>query len=186
MKKIYIFLANGFEEIEAISTIDVLRRANLSTITCSIETQKEVSGAHGIIVTADILFNENDFSDADMLVLPGGMPGTNNLNNYAPLKDLIVQHYKSGKAIAAICAAPLVFGGLQLLQNVEATCYPGFEDMLTGAILSDKTVVEDQAIITANGPGSAISFGLKIVDFLIGKEVMEEVAGNIYKTANRS
>lgn len=185
MKKIYVFLANGFEEIEAITTIDVLRRANMLAVTCSIAPHKEVSGAHGIKIMADLLFDETDFKDADMLVLPGGMPGTSNLNDYIPLRELLLQHYKQGKGIAAICAAPMILGNLYLLKGVEATCYPGFEEMLKGASLSAKRVVEDKAIITANGPGAAIDFGLQIVSSLKGEEVARQVADDIHKYASR-
>lgn len=181
MKKIYVFLANGFEEIEAISVVDILRRANMLAVTCSIGSHKEVSGAHGITVTADLLFDETDFNDADMLVLPGGMPGTSNLNNHVPLKELIVQHRQKGKALAAICAAPMILGNLNLLKGIEANCYPGFEEMLKGAILSNQKVVESNSIITANGPGVAIDFALKIIEYFKGKDTADEVADSVYK-----
>lgn len=182
MKKIYLFLANGFEEIEAITIIDVLRRANILAVACSITSEKEVIGAHGITVVADLLFNESDFEDADMLVLPGGMPGTSNLNDFVPLIELLKKHAAKKKALAAICAAPLVFGGLGILRGKKATCYAGYEDLLTGAILSDQPVEQSGNIITANGPGAAISFGLKIVSFFQGDAIANEVSNGIYKT----
>lgn len=182
MKKIYLFLANGFEEIEAITTLDVLRRANILAVSCSITSEKEVVGAHGITVIADLLFNESNFEDADMLVLPGGMPGTSNLNDYVPLKELLKKHAGKKKALAAICAAPLVLGGLGMLHGKKATCYAGYEDLLTGAILSDQPVEQSGNIITANGPGAAIQFALKIVSFFQGEKISNEVSNGIYKT----
>lgn len=124
MKKIYLFLANGFEEIEAITIIDVLRRANILAVTCSITSEKEVVGAHGITIIADLLFNESNFEDADMLVLPGGMPGTSNLNDYIPLIELLKKHAGKKKALAAICAAPLVLGGLGILHGKRRPAMP--------------------------------------------------------------
>ncbi len=184
MKKIYLFLANGFEEIEAITIIDVLRRANILAVTCSITSEKEVIGAHGITVVADLLFNESNFEDADMLVLPGGMPGTSNLNDFIPLIELLKRHAAKKKAISAICAAPLILGGLGMLHGKKATCYAGYENLLTGAILSDQSVEQSGNIITANGPGAAISFALKLVEFFLGEATANEVSNGIYKTFN--
>jgi len=176
MKRIYLFLAPGFEEIEAIATLDILRRAGLDVISVSISGELRVSGAHDISVEADCLFPEIDFTEAEMLVLPGGMPGTKNLNAHEGLKAVLVQHAKTGKALAAICAAPMILGQLGILEGKEATCYPGNEVHLRGANLSEYMVVQDGNIITASGPGVAADFALQIVGHFLGEEIMEEVS----------
>jgi 4-methyl-5(b-hydroxyethyl)-thiazole monophosphate biosynthesis len=166
MKKAVLFLATGFEETEAVGTIDVLRRGGIETTVVSITGEHKVTGAHGISVTADSLFAKTDFSCADALILPGGMPGSSNLNACEPLKKLIVRHYGEGKLIAAICAAPLVLGGLGLLKGRKATCYPGFEPQLTGAKITEGESVADGNIITGKGPGLVFNFALSIVAYL--------------------
>jgi 4-methyl-5(b-hydroxyethyl)-thiazole monophosphate biosynthesis len=168
MKKVFIFLAEGFEETEAVTAIDVLRRGRLDVASVSISGKKEVVGAHGILVVADQLFEETDFSAGTMLVLPGGMPGASNLNAHAGLKTLLKQYAEAGKYIAAICAAPLVLGGMGLLQGKRATCYPGFESTLEGAFFEQNPVVREGNILTGRGPGLAVHFGLAIVDALQG------------------
>jgi 4-methyl-5(b-hydroxyethyl)-thiazole monophosphate biosynthesis len=174
--KVFIFLAEGFEESEAVVTIDTIRRGKLDVTSVSITGKLQVTGAHGIPVTADILFEDADFSSGDMLILPGGMPGASNLNNHRGLKNLLKQFIAEGKRVAAICAAPLVLGGLDLLQGKKATAYPGFEDTLKGAERVEKGVVKDGNIITGRGPGFAFDFGLAIVEELKGKAIADEVA----------
>lgn len=176
MKRIHLFLAPGFEEIEAIATIDILRRAGLDVSSVSITGDLKVTGAHGISVEADCLYPEIDFSQAEMLVLPGGMPGTKNLNVHEGLKAALTQHAKAGKPLAAICAAPMILGQLGLLDGKEATCYPGNEVHLKGATLSEYMVVQDGNIITASGPGVAAEFALQIVEHFLGEEKMEEIS----------
>ena len=122
---IYVFLATGFEEVEAVAPIDVCRRAGLEVTTVSITNELTVMGAHGVGFVADTLFADNDYSDADMLFLPGGMPGSTNLDAHEGLRQVILAHNKAGKALAAICAAPLVFGNLGLSKGKKMTCYPG-------------------------------------------------------------
>lgn len=175
MKKLLLFLAPGFEEIEAISIIDVLRRAQLNVTSVSISGDLYVAGAHGITVEADKLLSEVTISDADMLILPGGMPGTKNLNVHEGLKNAIKGFAKEKKPLAAICAAPMILGQLGILEGKNATCYPGFESNLAGAHFTKKSVVQDGNIITGNGPGAAIKFALQIVTFLSGPELSEEV-----------
>lgn len=175
-KTVFVFLATGFEELEAVGTIDVLRRGELNVVTVSVMNSREVTGAHQIVVTADQLFSDVDFSTGDMLVLPGGMPGASNLNAHEGLKTLIRSYALLGKKLAAICAAPLVYGGLGLLQGKKATSYPGFEDRLVGAFYQPDGVVKDDNIITAKGPGFAVAFGLAIVEELQGKAQADEVA----------
>jgi 4-methyl-5(b-hydroxyethyl)-thiazole monophosphate biosynthesis len=174
--EVYLFLAEGFEEIEAISTIDILRRGGLEVVTVSVTGKNRVTGAHQIPVVADKLFDETDFSAGQMLVLPGGMPGAKNLNAHAGLKALLKQYAAEGKKIAAICAAPLVLGGLDLLQGKKATAYPGFEDTLRGANYVEDKVVKDGNIITGRGPGFAFDFGLALVAELQGKNKAGEVS----------
>lgn len=179
MKKVFIFLADGFEEMEAIAPIDILRRAGIDTVTVSISESKQVEGAHGIIVQADRLFSETDFSTNDLLLLPGGGVGTQNLGAHSELQNLLLSQHEAGKQIAAICAAPSVLGKLGILAGKEAICYPGFEEKLTGATLSKNAVVKDGNVITGKGPGVAIPFALKIVETLAGKEIAEQVADSL-------
>ena len=150
----YIFLDNGFEEIEAITTIDLLRRANIALTTVSVTGQEMVTGAHNIVVKADVLFADADFADAEMLILPGG---ATKLHECQPLCDLLIQHNEQEKLIAAICAAPSVLGRLGILQGKQATCYPGFESYL-GESYVDGLVVESKNIVTAKGPGLSTDF----------------------------
>lgn len=175
MKQLLLFLAPGFEEIEAISTIDILRRAGLSVASVSITGDLRVVGAHGIAIEADILYPDVDFNNAEMLILPGGQPGTKNLNVHEGLKATLVNFAAAGKPLAAICAAPMILGQLGLLDGKEATCYPGNEVHLKGARLSEYMVVQDGAFITASGPGVAADFALQIVTYLLGEEKADEV-----------
>ena len=174
--KIFVFLAEGFEEIEAIAPIDVFRRAGLDVTTVSIEGDLIVYGAHNIGIQADENFFQADFSGKYMIYLPGGMPGTTNLSNHSGLTNLIEQQVNNGDMIAAICAAPSILGQMGLLEGKEAISYPGFENLLTGATISEDTIVKADNILTAKGPGVAIPFALRIVEELKGREVADEVA----------
>lgn len=174
MKKVALFLANGFEEIEALATVDILRRAQIPVETISISKEKNVTGAHGISVVADKIFQEADFSGVEVLVLPGGMPGAKNLNEHEKLKRLITEFNSTGKLITAICAAPMVLGGLGLLNNKKATCYPGFETELIGATVTDENVEVDGNIITGKGPGLAFDFALQLVEQIAGLKTRQE------------
>ncbi len=166
---IYLFLAEGFEEIEALTPVDMLRRAGKEIVTVGIGS-KTVVGAHGIPVVADM--SEEEFSDAspEMIILPGGMPGTLNLDASQTVHTAIDCALASNAYIAAICAAPTVLGKRGLLVGKKATCYPGMEDGLTGAILSEKTVVRDGRIITAAGMGAALAFSLELISALCGED----------------
>jgi len=177
--KAFVFLADGFEEIEAITPIDILRRADIEVTTISISNNKEVRGAHGIIVIADYLFTQADFSNNDLIVLPGGMPGTKNLEAHEGLKKLIQLQISKGKKLAAICAAPSILGKMGILEGKEAICYPGYENQLFGTTLSDEKVVKSGLITTAKGAGVAIGFALKLVENMKGKETAEQVASSI-------
>lgn len=179
MKKAFVFFATGFEEIEAIGTVDVLRRGGIEAVAVSITGAKQVIGAHGLNVVTDVLFSETDFSEADALILPGGMPGSSNLNAYEPLKELLLEQYRKEKIVAAICAAPLVFGGLGLLKGRKATCYPSFEPKLIGATVVGDAVVIDGHVITSKGPGLVFDFALAIMTALKGEAVSEEVSAGL-------
>ncbi|MEN8118062.1 MAG: DJ-1 family glyoxalase III [Bacteroidota bacterium] len=176
MKKIAVHLAEGFEEIEAISIIDVLRRAELETIVVSITGNFVVTGSHSIKVIADQLFKDVDYNLIEMIVLPGGMPGSLNLKNHAGLQEQILDFQKKDKLLGALCAAPIVFGNLGVLKNKTATCYPGFEDELEGANVTGEDVEVTDKIITGKGAGVAINFALKIVEMLKGKELADELS----------
>lgn len=177
--KAYLFLASGFEEIEAITPMDVLRRAGFDLQIVSINQEKAVEGAHGIIVTADKLISEINTLDADLLVLPGGMPGTNNLMQNKTLAEMLEAAAKQNKVIAAICAAPRILGQLGLLNGHKATCYPGTEPLLIGATVEKLAVVESGNYITANGAGAAMEFSLCIVARFFGKTVANELANKM-------
>lgn len=176
MKKVYLFLAEGFEEVEAITIVDILRRAELSVIMVSVTDELMVTGSHSISILADSFFEDCNFSSADMLILPGGMPGTRGLEQHLGLRKLILEFAAQDKPLAAICAAPLIFGKLGLLNNKKATCYPGYENELKGALLQSDSVVRDGNYITAQGLGSAISFALDIVRFFTNEEKADELS----------
>ncbi len=165
---VYVFLAQGFEEIEAISVIDILRRADVTVQTVSISNSKEVEAAHGITILADITLDEVDIELADMIFLPGGMPGSRNLAKSDRLLEIIKQAYDSEKYVTAICAAPTVLAKAGILKGKKAICYPGFEAELTDAVIHDDLVVRDGKILTSKGPGTAMLFAYALVDILKG------------------
>lgn len=171
----YIFLDKGFEEIEAITTIDLLRRANIGLTTISITGNRIVEGAHSVSVQADRLFEDTDFADAEMLILPGG---ATKLGDYQPLCSLLLGHNATNKQIAAICAAPSVLGKLGILEGKQATCYPGFEQYL-GESYVGGLVVESKNIITAKGPGLTADFAFCLIEKLAG----QDTADHVYDTA---
>lgn len=179
-KESFIFLADGFEEIEALTAVDVMRRAEISVKTVSITDSLEVRGAHGIIVKADATFAETDFRDINWMVIPGGMPGASNLHKFEPLNDLLKQHFMANGKIAAICAAPaVVLAPLGILDGKNATCYPGFEDMMGKAKVNSEYVVHDGNVITACGPAAAMPFALDIVNTEKGDDVSYEVGSGM-------
>lgn len=167
----YLFLSTGFEEIEALTTVDLLRRAGVKLQTVSCEEAILVEGSHGIRVEADILFADADFSDAEMLILPGG---SRRLGEFPALCQLLLKHNDANKDIAAICAAPSILGDLGILEGKQATCYPGFEEYLGDSYLGG-LVVESKNIITAKGPGLSSDFAFCIIEHLVGQEVADEV-----------
>jgi len=175
MKKIYVHFADGFEEIEAITPVDVLRRGGCDVTMVSVTGNKLVKGAHGVTFTTDKLFEEVNYNDVDMIMLPGGMPGAKNLDNHAGLKGKILEMNQKGKWVTAICAAPLVLGHLGILKGKKATCYPGFESDLIGANSTGNSVEIDGNIITGKGPGIATKFALTLLEILEGKQKADEV-----------
>lgn len=180
MSKVAIFLATGFEEIEALTVVDVLRRAKVSVDMISVTGDICVTSSHGITVKADKELDEVASDDSyDMLVLPGGMPGTKNLEACEVLMDKVDRYFKAGKNIAAICAAPTVFGHKGYLDGKKACCYPNMEDQLTGAKVSYESTVTDKNIITARGMGAAIDFSLAILDKLGDTTPSETIAKSI-------
>lgn len=172
---IYVFLAEGFEEIEAVSVLDILRRADLEVKAVSLTNTRNVTGAHGISITADSAFRRQDVEAADMIVLPGGMPGAKHLANHEGLRKCLEAHRQQGKPVAAICAAPMVLGKHGLLEGKQATCYPGFEEMLYGATIKTDKVVVDGNVITGRGPAVAPEFALAIVSHFVGKDKADAI-----------
>ncbi len=178
MKKSYLFLADGFEEIEALTTIDVMRRAEMPVATVSINDNARVTGAHGVIVTADEVIAQVDLSDAEWLICPGGMPGASNLAACPKLTAALVAQAQAGKNVAAICASPaVVLGPLGILKGREAVCYPGMESgMKEAKVQYNQAVAIDGNIITGNGPSAANPFALAIVAHSAGEDVARRVA----------
>lgn len=179
MATVSLFLANGFEEIEGLTVVDLLRRAEIDIEMVSIEEGLTITGGHGIVVVADKLFAEVDFEGVDMLVLPGGMPGTTNLLKHQELVFLLKQFHEKGKMLSAICAAPSVLGAHGILQGKNATSYPGWEKKLLGANYQEAAVVHDGNVITSRGLGTAIDFALEIISYFKGKEKADQIKSSI-------
>lgn len=176
MKTMYVFLAEGFEEIEALAPIDVMRRAGLAVTMVSVTDELVVRGAHGIPVVADATFAALDFADAALLFLPGGLPGATNLEKHEGLGQLLVAKAPQDDVIiSAICAAPLVLGGLGLLEGKQATCYPGFEDTMKGATYTAAQVTVDGNVYTACGPAAAWELGFTFVAYFCGEAKADEL-----------
>lgn len=172
----YVFLAEGFEEIEALAPVDVMRRAGLNVTTVSITDNLVVKGAHGIPVVTDATFDSLDYADAALLFLPGGLPGATNLEAHSGLCQLLTaKATQDDVIISAICAAPLVIGGLGLLQGKQATCYPGFEDTMQGATYTASQVTVDGNVFTACGPAAAWELGFTFVEHFCGKEQADKL-----------
>lgn len=171
MSKIYEFLANGFEEIEGLAPVDILRRGGVDIQTVSITGTEFVETAHGVTIKADLRFEDiGDFSDVDMMMLPGGMPGATNLRDHEGVRRVLTEQHQAGKRIGAICAAPLVLGSLGILKGRRATCYPGFEKFMTGATYTADLVTIDGTIITGEGPAATLPYAYKILEMFIGGE----------------
>lgn len=176
---VYVHLANGFEEIEALTIVDLLRRADIETETVSIMGRLPVTGAHGVEVVADILFEDAVYSECELIVLPGGMPGASNLDGHSGLREKLLSFHNQDKPLAAICAAPLALGHAGILKGRKATCYPGFEKELEGAELLKDAVVSDRGVTTSRGPATAIPFALTLIEALKGKETADQIARDL-------
>ncbi len=178
MKKVILFFANGTEEVEALTAVDLLRRAG-AEVTLAGVGGKEVTGSHGIRITADISEDEISAFDYDMAVVPGGMPGTMHLDASPAVDKMLSAVSENGGFLAAICAAPLVLGKRGYLKGKKAICYPGFETYLEGALLSDFRVCRDGKIITAAGAGVALDFALALIGALYGEEKANEIRASV-------
>jgi 4-methyl-5(b-hydroxyethyl)-thiazole monophosphate biosynthesis len=174
MSQVAVLLADGFEEIEAITIVDVLRRADVQVRTLALKN-KTVQGAHGIAVEADALFDQEHSKEWDLVVLPGGQPGANTLRDDPRVASLIERQLGQSRKVAAICAAPIALGAHGMLKGRRATCYPGFEDQLRDAKLTLEPVVVDNDITTSRGPGTAMNFALNLVEQLKGKTKADSV-----------
>ena len=182
---VYVLLAAGFEETEAITPVDLLRRAGEDAKMVGV-TGMLVHGSHGIGIEADLPMDQVDWSQADMIVLPGGMPGTTNLYADERVTNAVRACYDAGKYVAAICAAPsIILGGMGLLKGRKATCYPGMEDGMVGATPLERTCVVDGRIITACGVGGALDFGCALVSALCGEEQARRVAAAVVHHVSR-
>ena len=179
MKKIGVFLAEGCEEIEALTVVDIARRAGIEVAMISVSGEKKVKGAHDITFFTDIPAEYMDYDILDGIVLPGGMPGTLNLGASEIVKNIICAFAEQGKLVAAICAAPSVLGEAHLLEGRKATCYPGFEEKLIGATVTEDAVVADGNIITGRGMGTAIAFALEIVRYFTDDTRVQELAKSL-------
>ena len=178
-KKVGMMVANGYEEIEMLTVVDLLRRAGMNCDIISVTGAKELTSSHHVTVIADLLYEEADFDSYDALVIPGGMPGTINLSEHAGVCEQLKKACSDGKLIAAICAAPTVFAKLGLLEGKKAICYPGMEAQLTGAIVTCEPVARDGNIITSRGMGTAIDFGLAILAYYEGEEAAASMAKTV-------
>ena len=179
MAKVYVFLADGFEDVEALIPIDVLRRGGVEVVTISTTLFTLVESAHGVSIEADLQFDDSDYADADLLMLPGGMPGASNLFAHEGVRKAVLAQAEKGKKIAAICAAPaVVLAPLGILRGKKATCYPGFEKALaeSGATYTADLVTVDGNITTAEGPAAAFPYAYELLTQLVDKQTSDQIA----------
>ena len=179
MAKVYVFLADGFEDVEALIPIDVLRRGGVEVVTVSTTEFPLVESAHGVSIEADIQFDQADYADADLLMLPGGMPGASNLFEHEGVCQAVKAQFESGKKVAAICAAPaVVLAQLGVLNDKKATCYPGFEKALdaAGATYTGDLVTVDGNVTTAEGPAAAFPYAYELLTQLVDKQTSDQIA----------
>lgn len=184
MAKVYVFLANGFEDVEALIPVDVLRRGGVEVVTVSTDEDSQVvESAHGVGIVADAMFGDCDFSDADLLMLPGGMPGASNLYEHEGVRRAVLAQAAAGKKVSAICAAPaVVLAQLGVLDGKQATCYPGFERLLDKAQYTAALVTVDGNITTAEGPAAAFPYAYELLAQLVDKATADQIAeGMRYK-----
>ena len=183
MAKVYVFLADGFEEVEALIPVDVLRRGGVEVVTVSTTEFPLVESAHGVSIEADIQFEQGDYSAADLLLLPGGMPGASNLYAHEGVCKAVRDQFAAGKKVAAICASPaVVLAPLGILDGKRATCYPGFEKALEGATYTGDLCTVDGNVTTGEGPAAAFPFAYELLSQLVNKQTSDQVAeGMRYK-----
>ena len=183
MAKVYVFLADGFEDVEALIPIDVLRRGGVEVVTISTTLFPMVESAHGVNIEADLQFDQADYSDADLLMLPGGMPGASNLFAHEGVREALMAQFKAGKKIAAICASPaVVLAPLGILDGKKATCYPGFETALKNATYTGDLVTVDGNITTGEGPAAAFPYAYELLPQRVDKATADQIAeGMRYK-----
>lgn len=179
MGKVCVFLADGVEEIEALTVVDLCRRAGVELTTVSITGEKLIKSSHQVSFMADELFEDVDFEEVEMIVLPGGMPGTKNLEAFAPLMEQVDRFHTQGRYLSAICAAPSIYGHRGYLKGRNACSFPNFEDHLEGAAVSHNRVEVSDHFITSRGMGTAIEFGLAIVARMKGQQVADELKKTI-------
>ena len=180
-KAVAVFIAPGLEEVEALATVDILFRAGIPTTMISVTPERTVTSSHNIVVTCDLTLAEANLADYDMLVLPGGIPGTPNLKAVEPLMAAVTERVRAGRPVAAICAAPSILAELGLLEGRQATSNPGFISVLAehGAQVSQAAVVADGPVITSRGMSTAIDFGLEIVRHYLGEKAVDDVKAKI-------
>ena len=177
MKKVYVCLADGFEDVEALIPIDVWRRGGIDVTTVSITEFPLVQSAHGVSIEADIMFEQGDFSDADLIFLPGGMPGASNLFSHKGVCKAVVDQYQASKKVAAICASPaVVLAPLGILEGKKATCYPGFEQALEDAKYTGDLFTVDGNVTTGEGPAAAFPFAYELLAQLVNKQTADQIA----------
>lgn len=179
MKRACVFMANGTEECEALLTVDILRRAGVEVVTASVNDQPEIFSSHRVRIATDAVATDIHAADFDLVMLPGGLPGTTNLTESAAVKEVCQQAAAAGKLVTAICAAPSALAAFGLLEGKKATSYPSFNDKLTGATVVKEPVVEDGNIITGWGLGASIPFSLALVRRLCGEETAETIRQGI-------
>ncbi len=177
MKKVYVFLADGFEDVEALIPVDVWRRGGVEVVTVSISDFPLVQSAHGVNVETDIMFEQGDFEDADLIFLPGGMPGASNLFAHKGVCKAVVDQFAADKKVAAICASPaVVLAPLGILEGKKATCYPGFEQALEDATYTADLVTVDGNVTTGEGPAAAFPFAYELLAQLVNKQTADQIA----------
>lgn len=183
MAKVYQFMADGFEDIEALAPVDILRRGGVEVTTVSITGSREVTSAHGVTLLADTTIEQaGNFADADLLLLPGGMPGSANLRDHEGVRQALLKQAERGGRIGAICAAPMVLGILGLLKGRRATCYPGTEQYLEGADYTAELVTVDGPYTTGRGPAAAFPYGYQLLSYFREAEAVEAIErGMIYR-----
>ena len=178
MAKVYVFLANGFEDVEALIPVDVLRRGGVEVVTVSTTGEGQVvESSHQVQFIADAMIEDCNFSDADLLLLPGGMPGASNLYQHQGVREAVLRQHEAGKRLAAICAAPgVVLGQLGILKGKKATCYPGFESMLDGATYTAALCTVDGPVTTGEGPAAAFPFAYELLSQLVDQQTADQIA----------